>query len=90
MAVKFEEQFKHRDESNVNAQCGTTRWNRKSLCFSETFLIPRNSVYCRAWQTGNHRQSRAGPAAQNAHRGEPAVTAVAATIQTMGKQQHRG
>jgi hypothetical protein len=61
MAVKFEELFKHCDESNVNfSGAGMTR-SQKSLYSTWTFAISRNSIYRRPWQTGNHRHSRCRP-----------------------------
>jgi hypothetical protein len=58
MEVKFEEQFKHRDESNVNAPCAAHRKDSKKPYSTEAFVVSHNSIYRRTWQSGNHRHSQ--------------------------------
>jgi hypothetical protein len=58
MGVKFEELFKHRDESNVNFSGAGMTPNEKGSYLTGAFAISRNSIYRRLWQTGNHRDSR--------------------------------
>jgi hypothetical protein len=57
MEVKFEEQFKYWDESNVNAVTDRNRTESKSPYVTGVFVISHDSIYCFIWQTANHRHS---------------------------------
>ena len=57
MEVKFEEQFKYCDESNVNAVADRNRTESKNPYVTVVFVISYDSIYCFIWQTANHRHS---------------------------------
>ncbi|MDR6305297.1 hypothetical protein GGQ85_003017 [Nitrobacter vulgaris] len=57
MEVKFEEQFKYWDESNVNTVADRNRTESKNRYVTEVFVVSQDSIYCFIWQTANHRHS---------------------------------
>jgi len=54
MTLKFEWQFKYRDESSVNAGSRRASRSRKSAGLPRTNRRPRNSVYLAALRGGNY------------------------------------
>jgi hypothetical protein len=96
MEVKFEEQFKHRDESNVNAPCAAHRKDSKKPYSTEAFVVSRNSIYRRTWQSGNHRHSQHRTArgeTRSGRRREKQRSRQRASDDSnamMGEWQHRG
>jgi hypothetical protein len=94
MEVKFEEQFKYCDESNVNAVADRNRTESKNPYVTVVFVISYDSIYCFIWQTANHRHSTdpTALAEQGAgrHKHHDPQPAAPDQLQMMDKWQRRG
>jgi hypothetical protein len=55
MSIKFEEQFKYRDESNLKTGTGPSPSKRKSRCAAAVSGKVRDSIYPRLSRNDNHR-----------------------------------
>jgi len=55
--VKFEGQFKHRDESNLNESVGQIAVSGKTAAFAGNGARRQNAVYRAVWQSDNHRHN---------------------------------
>jgi hypothetical protein len=59
MSIKFEEQFKYRDESNLNAATGSTAPNLEDRCAAMVSGEAQGTVYPRRSRDDNHRERAA-------------------------------